>query len=388
MSRENNTVPRLYKVIVAAALWAAAALTPFDALAGDANPFWADGTAVLEVQELTKGQRFPCVVVAMDGSVLAFRCSNNPITLRRSEDGGATWGPEIVVSKESYKALGSAVVDENTGDVMLFADYLKPMFVMYRSRDHGKTWSSEKVKKIPDGFGGVPSTHGAEHGITLRYGKKKGRLLIPARVFGPKNSNAQEWRHYCYNSAMYSDDGGKTWQTSGPFPELGTGEGTLAELSNGDIFYNSRNHMMPNTKRRSAWSYDGGEIWTNLRIIDQLPDGPRDHPYGCKSGLVRLPLEKHDILITSNLDSPSGRRRGTIWASFDGGKTWPIKRLVFEGPFAYSSLAAGRPGTPSEGMIYLLFEGGKKGKYDGIHVARFNLPWVTEGKDWKEFLKE
>ena len=355
--------------------WYATALfcvNPASTLA--ANPFWNSGNPVFEIQELTKGQRFPCVVVAMDGTVLAFRCSKSPITLRRSEDGGATWGPEIATGEQQHTALGAAVVDESTGDVMVFSDYGKPEFTMYRSKDHGKTWAKKTVQKLPDGFGRIAGTHGAEHGITLRYGQKKGRLLMPARVLGPKDSNDLKWRHYCYNSAIYSDDGGKTWQTSAPFPELGTGEGTLAELSNGHIYYNSRNHMAPNTMRRSAWSLDGGAIWSNLQISDVLPDGPRDHPYGCKSGLVRLPLEGQDILITSNVDSPSGRKRGTVWASFDGAKTWPVKRLVTEGSFAYSSLDAGRAGTPSEGMIYLLFEAD-----GGISMARFNLPWITGG---------
>ena len=64
----------------------------------------------------------------------------------------------------------------------------------------------------------------------------------------------------------------------------------------------------------------------------------------------------------------------TVWASFDGGKSWPVKRLVFEGPGAYSSLDAGRPGTPSEGWIYLLFESG------GGTMARFNLGWLLKGE--------
>ena len=63
-----------------------------------------------------------------------------------------------------------------------------------------------------------------------------------------------------------------------------------------------------------------------------------------------------------------------VWASFDGGKTWPVKRLVEKGSFAYSSLSAGRSGTPSEGWIYLQFEGG------GAQIARFNLTWLLEGE--------
>ena len=34
-----------------------------------------------------------------------------------------------------------------------------------------------------------------------------------------------------------SEDGGKTWQASAPFPAKGTGEATLAELSDGRIYY-------------------------------------------------------------------------------------------------------------------------------------------------------
>jgi len=94
-------------------------------------------------------------------------------------------------------------------------------------------------------------------------------------------------------------------------------------------------------------------------------------------GLTRLPIDGKDIVLYSNCDSPSGRNHGTVWVSFDGGKTWPLKRLVFEGAFAYSSLNVGRPGTRTEGLVYLLFEGGPKG---GGTMARFNLSWLLAGE--------
>jgi hypothetical protein len=53
---------------------------------------------------------------------------------------------------------------------------------------------------------------------------------------------------------------------------------------------------------------------------------------------------------------------------------------VFKGPSAYSSLAAGRPGMPSEGWVYLLLEGGKNHRCDGGYLVRFNLSWVLEGE--------
>ena len=56
-------------------------------------------------------------------------------------------------------------------------------------------------------------------------------------------------------------------------------------------------------------------------------------------------IRDRDILIYSNCDSPNGRHHGTVWVSSCGGKTWPLKRLVHEGGFGYSSVTAGRPST-------------------------------------------
>ena len=51
---------------------------------------------------------------------------------------------------------------------------------------------------------------------------------------------------------------------------------------------------------------------------------------------------------------------------------------VDEGGFGYSSLNAGRPGTPSEGRVYLFFAGWPKG---GGNMVRFNLSWLLEGEE-------
>jgi sialidase-1 len=58
----------------------------------------------------------------------------------------------------------------------------------------------------------------------------------------------------------------------------------------------------------------------------------------------------------------------------------PVKRLVYEGPSDYSSLAAGRPGATSQGWIYLLFEAGDRKLYEDGRIARFNLAWLLDGE--------
>ena len=327
------------------------------------------------------------VITAQDGTVLAFHGRQ----VRRSTDGGKKWGKAIDIGPDALGA--NAIVDETTGAVML----VNPHGHRLVSHNAGLAWKREDIEVRPNLVGHGSSekddlfSSAMQPGITLSFGKHKGRLLVPVR-WAPKGS--VEWRPYIYNTAIYSDDRGKTWQTAAPFPVNGTGEAALAELSDGRILYSSREHMSKGN-RFFAWSHDGGVRWLNFWRSDILPDGPRGSSYGCLGGLIRLPVKDRDILVYSNLDTGrgvmpriqragaskvKGRERMTVWASFDGGKTWPVKRLVFGGPSAYSTLGVGRPDTPSEGRIYLIFEGGKASAYSSIRVAALNLSWLLEGE--------
>ena len=336
------------------------------------------GVASLEKQRLFSDQRYPNVVVTTKGTILT-AWGNNGVVIRRSSDGGKTWGSAITVAKAGYLG-GGTTVDDQSGDILIFVEDRQPPapLTVYRSRDDGKTWQAQKTVIEVDELGNTPSMHMNEHGITLKRGKHRGRLLRPTRFYG--RGGEAEWSKQ-YTNAIYSDDGGKNWKTSKPFPENGTGEAALVELSNGQIYYNSRMHWAKrphNKRRREAWSDDGGVTWKDWRVIDVLPDGDQGRTYGCMGGLTRLPLKDRDILIFSNLDTDaSHRERVSVWASFDGGKTWPIKRLVDPGRSGYSSLAVGRPQSPSEGWIYLFYE---HDPFKGAHIARFNLAWILGGE--------
>lgn len=340
------------------------------------------------------GERFPNVVVGTDGTVVAVwggvaRGNEGSVRVRRSEDGGATWGPEIVVASPGFHG-GGAVVDERTGDILVFVEDGHPPapLSVFRSKDQGRTWMRQDTTVRPDENGRVPSMHMNERGITLRRGAHAGRLLRPSRSYG--EGNGREYWSTHYTNAMYSDDGGLTWSTSRPFPAMGTGEAAVVELSDGRIYYNSRRHLSTDgldpRRRHIAWSDDGGMTWGDLSVSAELPDGEQDRDYGLMAGLVRLPVKDRDILVFSNIDSNQGRSRGTVWVSFDGGRTWPLKRLVYEGGFAYSSLAVGVPGTASEGWIYLFFEQPDGGKVTG-RMMRFNLAWLLGERRMKDFLR-
>ena len=59
---------------------------------------------------------------------------------------------------------------------------------------------------------------------------------------------------------------------------------------------------------------------------------------------------------------------GTVYVSLDGGHTWPTRRLVVPGEFAYSSLVQ----LPDE-TIGLFYEARN---HKDIKLAKFTLDWL------------
>ncbi len=374
------------------------------------------GEAFLEKGVVFEGEdrvREPYLAVALDGTVLAMR--NYDKLLRRSADGGRTWGEAEEVP---FGFLDSNfIVDENRGDI-LSVRLWDGQDRLWRSKDHGQTWIEQPVEVKPNevmkwmertGFK-TRGVHGqkdddrfyilhanaSEGGITLRHGPHRGRLIVsatfrPLAKEHPSDRKPVDGIHSC---AIYSDDGGATWQVGGLFPEATTEEAAIVELGDGRLYFNSRScsgyydkararELRPDEiYRREAWSDDGGATWEGLRVSPVLVDGGGyGRGYGMKGGLVRLPVKGRDVLLYSNADTAGGEReRLTLWASFDGGRSWPVKRLLNESHSAYSSLATGRPGTSEEGVVYVLFEGGPEGRYTAMQFARLNLSWVLAGE--------
>ena len=186
---------------------------------------------------------------------------------------------------------------------------------------------------------------------------------------------------------LQSDDGGDTWHRSQAIRPT-CNESQVVELADGTLMINMRSQdahgsvtlrTRPRNGYRSiAVSRDGGETWTDPAFDEHLGDPV------CQAGFIRYSLasdEDQNRLLFSNPSPPISPERGqrirmTVRLSYDEGKTWPVGKLVHDGPSAYSCLA-----RLPDGRIGILYEAGEKGSYESITFARFDVKWLTDGKD-------
>ena len=374
--------------------------------------------------------RIPSLVVTNDGTVLAF-CNDRKDSLKNHAEEtalvyarkvlGGEWSEvRTVMGHEDLCCLiGSAVYDREEDKVLvsvtrkfaknefgkLSAEELerikeedakkaKEMGIelgefQLVSTDSGESFAVEKMQVEPYVFTHIDGntvsagtfTHGGAHGIQLRHAEHRGRLLCPSRIFAGRYENWVDIRNYVYNNAIYSDDHGKSWHVSAPV-QLGTGEGTLVELSNGDIFYNSRAYF-GDRKRYLATSRDGGATYSDFCTDDFLLEEAR---MGCNASFLRverdelgeelaakyLPNGAEAITLFVNPRSEV-RRNMSICVSFDDGKSWKVAKTVYEDACAYSSLDF----SLVDKHFYLIYEKGTQKPYSlGISALEFDLEWL------------
>lgn len=311
--------------------------------------------------------RIPALVVTARGTVLAF-CEGRrrsardhgdvDLVLKRSADGGATWGPLQVVQDVGRQTIGNPapVVDRTTGTVWLPFTRNNDRVFVTSSTDDGATWAPPReitgaVK--PAGWRWYAT--GPGHGIQLR----NGRLLIPCDHsigrFAPLR-----WR-VMRSHAIYSDDGGTTWHKGGALVEP-SDECMAAERADGSVYLTVRNRVFPH-RRGFAASTDGGEHWSALQEATDLV-GPF-----CQASVLRY--GDAGPLIFAN--PANERRRGlALRASRDGGATWSAGRVLHAGPAAYSDLA-----VLPDGRVACLYERGDRRYYERVTFATLPLAPIS-----------
>jgi len=307
--------------------------------------------------------------------------SGQDLVCKWSDDNGTTWssGKLIVTHGNQSICPNAAVYDRDNHRIHvlynLFTwDYRHPpvrgevgdlncrQFQVW-SDDNGETWSEPRdISAMVDTKGAVMVV-GSGEGIQLGRGPRKGRLIIAGGDFYKGK------KVLCF----HSDDHGKTWQRSKVVPWKGkmawASESKVAELPDGSLVLNSRTFVADGSTTRlrtRAFSRDGGETWTTLK------NDPALKTVSCNGALLAVAHKRGEngaILLCSVPAGPK-RTHGTVYVSLDGGKTWPHKRVVVPGLFAYSSLV-----QLADGKIGLFYE---SRNHKDIVLARFELDWLMQ----------
>jgi sialidase-1 len=331
----------------------------------------AVGAPVVEAEVYRAGEggyrsyRIPALIVTRKGTLLAF-CEGRrnsaadtgdiDVLVRRSLDGGKTWGAVQTVADAGGDTIGNPtpVIDRKTGAILLLltrnpggvaerniGENDRTVWIT-RSTDDGASWSApveitSQVKR-PDW---TWYATGPGNGIQLR----SGRLVIPC-----DHNVGRSERH---SHVIYSDDGGRSWQIGGIADEK-TNESAVVELKNGELLLNMRSYHGRN-RRAVQRSRDGGATWSPLELDEALVE-----PI-CQASMIAA----GKLVLFSN-PAATTRRNMTVRLSPDGGHTWPASRTIWEGPSAYSSLAVLRSGA-----VGLLYERGDAGPYERIVFTNF-----------------
>ena len=322
--------------------------------------------------------RIPSIITTDSGVVLAFAegrknsssdSGDIDLVLKRSTDGGKTWGDLIVIRDDSTNVCGnpSPVIDRKTGKIFLLSTWnrgddteseiinmtsvdTRRVYVM-NSIDEGLSWSkpieiTDKVKKPNWTWYAT----GPVHGIQIREGSKKGRMIIPCDHI---EANTKKY----YSHIIYSDDGGSSWNIGGTTPQDQVNECSVAEIGKGKLILNMRNYDRTQMNRKISISNDYGESWGDIYDDKALVE-----PI-CQASILRYSFKgsgRNDLLFINPADK-NKRLNMTLRLSNDLGRTWTREFLLHKGPSAYSDITKLRNGN-----VGCIFEAGKNSPYEGI----------------------
>ena len=319
--------------------------------------------------------RIPSVMATAQGTLLAFAegrrngrgdAGDIDLVLKRSSDGGRTWGPMQVVWDDGPNTCGNPcpVQDRRTGTIWLLLthnrgdDHEKHIVEgtakgtrtvwVAKSDDDGRTWAAPveitSAVKRPEW-----SWFATGPGVGIQT--RDGGLVVPcdSKAEGGKKG---------YAFVIRSDDGGRTWKAGGVVGDA-FNECQVAELSDGALMLNMRNTDPRKRERGVAVSRDGGSTWAppshDPALVEPI----------CQASLLSAGGKR---LLFSNPASRTDRARMTVRLSEDDGRTWSAGLRLHEGPSAYSCLV-----LLPDGAAGCLYEAGTRSPYERLVFRRFDV---------------
>ncbi|SHG21180.1 sialidase-1 [Salegentibacter echinorum] len=327
-------------------------------------------------QEGVECYRIPALITAPNGDLIAAIDERIPgcadlrgskdinIVQRRSTDNGKTWTDIETVIDFPYGQSASdpsMIVDEETGDVFLFYNFMdldkeKDVYYLHvmKSSNNGKTWSEPKdiTSQISK-----PEWHKDFKFITSGRGiqTQDGRLL----------HTLVRLKEGVY--LFGSDDHGENWFLIDS-PVNPADESKVMQLADGRYMINARVNTGEGL-RYVHISDDKGKTW-ETHAEPQLVDP------GNNASIVRYSSkaegDKQNILLFSNSNSKEGRENLTVRVSYDEGESWDDGTIIYPGGTAYSDMT-----VLKNGDIGIFFE--KDGYKENAFIS-FPLKMLTKNK--------
>lgn len=278
--------------------------------------------------------------------------------LKSSDDSGQTWSKQQTVCDRGVSHEGrepSPLLDSETGEVFLF---MRDGPWVVSSKDEGRTWSEPmslagvapgRIKEFAPGTGNCA--------IQLRYGRFRGRLLVAISAWG---------KHAV--GLIYSDDHGQTWQTGALATFATASEPTVVELTDGRVILSPRLLNAANPEGRLFMiSSDGGKSICETRFEPAIPIYGQGECVAVDLNGVGSEKPRRAIVFCGET---KGKTHLTLVASLDDGHSWPIVKMLDDGPCANLALVA----LP-EGQVGILYE---TDKYLRQRFMRVDLRTLAE----------
>lgn len=270
------------------------------------------------------------------------------ISMRRSTDGGRTWGPIEVLQEQTGSNVMSPSLLRTSKGTVLFTFYCKngpdgSMHYVRRSTDGGKTFG----EPIPANGGHPQRIANNDRLLELRdrqgkYGDR-GRIVLACRDYPGR-----------LGVMAYSDDDGLTWKAGQDVPpreDWGSqnfNEPGIVELDDGRFWMYGRTTMGFHAQ---SWSDDRGMTWSKPEPMSLL--GPCSPLTGERipntayttrmgwAGDILFTFPNHDFEKYPRMHRYTARTPLDAAVSEDGAKTWGHVRTLEEDPteqYGYSSL--------------------------------------------------
>jgi len=173
-------------------------------------------------------------------------------------------------------------------------------------------------------------------------------------------------------ASVYSDDHGRTWQSTGAVPvsvDYPINEARLVQRDDGTVLINGRYAAGGNRQRITSVSKDRGLTWSAPTM-----DGGTGTFNAVDAGMLGYTRGR---ILFSRPDAPV-RYNMTVSISYDDAQTFRYSRVINPNRSYYSDLA-----RLSDGTIVLIYgcDGDIASFPLRVNVCRFNLEWLTQGRD-------